>query len=291
MTSAPAITVILLTTGPDRVVARAEESVWAQDHVTLQVVVLHRPGSPLTRVQHPEPRSPDHEVLFAPSDGSLGRSLNRAVDVGTAPYFTVVDGSETLARDYFAAAVATLDANQTGGYAAAPGAFHPEENGGGLAALLASPWAVAAPVFRRASWERSGKFDEELQELVEWDLLITLEERAEPGVLLESQRPIRYRGDDVRLRAALRPAGYLESIRRVFARHQASFEDRASDALVNQERIAKRLWLRERALVARRDAARAALARDAKELARVRAALGHTAGRHSNGRTCAGPRP
>ena len=45
MTSAPAITVILLTTGPDRVVARAEESVWAQDHVTLQVVVLHRPGS------------------------------------------------------------------------------------------------------------------------------------------------------------------------------------------------------------------------------------------------------
>jgi peptidoglycan/xylan/chitin deacetylase (PgdA/CDA1 family)/glycosyltransferase involved in cell wall biosynthesis len=240
------LTVVLPAFGPDRVIARAVESISGESELDFELIVVHDPGDGATRrrVDNLLRGKPARYVAaYATTPGGI---RNAGAAAASGLYVAVVDGAEALDTEYVRLARAALDESPQHGFVVAPGelaaGLDRPERLVDLPFLLSSPWATSAvPIVRRTAIEQAGGFDESLPGLVEWDLLLTLSERGWSGELLAA-RALRYTQDDVRLREALRTDRYLPAIRRVFAKHAASFERHASRVLSDREAIARRLW-------------------------------------------------
>ena len=268
--------IVVVATGPDRVVARAAEHAARQMRLHDHLVVLHDCASEHEARQRLPPLDTLSNASFVATDGlSPGAARNRALRSSTSDAFLILDGSEGLPPGYLNAACDAL-AKSAAAFATTQGAVITRPRSSSqmdLMALLEGPWSVAAAtVFRRSFFDQAGRFDEALPDHVDWDLLLTLVETNAAGIALDLV-VTRYDKDDVRLHEALRAERHLPSIRQIFAKHRSTFERHHSHVLTSRDALAKSLWRHERALVAQRDQIRSELTETLSELAGLRERL------------------
>ena len=235
------ISLIVIASGPERLVARARE---IADRLT----------------------GPSTELVMVPEAAGMtpGAARNAGVRRSTGEVLLVIDGSETLPPDYVASAQRALDAAPDAAFAAAPGGAlfgmvnaGQGEGGWGKGAcidagtLAGSAWAVGPAVIRRHAFDAIGGFDETLPALVDWDVLLSVADAGMTGVMIAG-RGTRHADDDVRLRESLATPNHLPAIRHIFDRHRRTFESAMRAALVERERTVKALFEYERGLLQRR---------------------------------------
>ena len=281
MTRRPATaSLVVLAFGPDRVIERAVQSLARQTATDLEIVVVHDRANNAFLQRQVGTLADRYPTTFVVAAGS-GPGARRQVGVQASHgrYFAIVDGAESFGATYFERACLALDEMPDAGFATTWGGFTPEDAKldarVDLADLTASPWTVAnATLVRRSSLDAAGGFDPSLPDFVEWDLLLTLAERGERGVLVPGAMLHRHPQDDVRLRESLRGERHLPAVRRIFDRHVASFERHAARALSQRDGNAKALWKsRGLDLVARRERLRTELDGVMNDLASVRGEL------------------
>ena len=250
-----AISLIVIASGPERLVQRAREAAAAQASSTEIVVVEAGSMTP-------------------------GAARNAGVRRSIGTCFLVVDGSDQLAADYVQIAMRALDAEPRAAFAAAAGvlpfvgAGQPRETASivNASVLVGGAWSIGPAVIRRTAFDEVGGFDESLAALVDWDLLLTLTDAGRTGVVTSGSSS-RFPEDDVRLRELLAVSSHLPAMRMIFTRHQAAFETNMREALIERERTAKALFRQEQTLLERRGQALAELGRTVDELAAIRPAL------------------
>jgi peptidoglycan/xylan/chitin deacetylase (PgdA/CDA1 family) len=280
----PPVSAIVLAVGPDRVVERTVESLAAQSIAGLEVVVVHRGDEAAVRRRVAAIAGVFEVDVVETAATAAGALRNAGVRASGGESFVVLDGSERLDPEYLSAVRLALDQTPHAGFAAsavrdfagaAAGAGGPQPRRTlDFPDLLAGPWAAPrATLIRRAVFDQAGGFDPQLAEFVEWDLLLTAVANGHPGVEVPAALLARFTTDDVRLRESLRVDRHLPAVRAIVTRHRAHFESAAARVLIDRERIAKRLWAEERALVARRDSARAELASAMADLSDLRRQL------------------
>ncbi len=276
------LSVIVLATGADRLLRRAAASLAAQALAPVELIVVHdsRDEAAARRRLEAAELPPAQAVVTAPAPGP-GAARNAGVRACRGECVVVLDGSERLDPGYFQAAILALEHDPSAAFATtsprhAPSAGAPRPAGERVTAadLAAGPWeAAAATVIRRDRWEAAGGFDETLDGLVDWELLLRLVGRGAPGVWLAAGQAARDDRDDPLLRAALRPERHLPSMRRILEAHAPLFAREAAAALCGRDRALKALWARGDEAAGRHAAARAELEGLAGELRRLRGEL------------------
>jgi peptidoglycan/xylan/chitin deacetylase (PgdA/CDA1 family)/SAM-dependent methyltransferase len=276
------ISAIVVAVGPQRVVDRAIAAAARQACADLEVVVVHD-GVDESRVRHDAESAGLTGCRYvACGHQEPGVLRNAGVRASTAPYFAILDGSEEPRPEYLSHACRALEEAPHAGFATTPvvdsiaSALIADVGSHtiDLPTILGSPWSIAcAALIRRASLDRCGGFDESLPAFVEWDCFLTLAENGEHGLLQSPALLERYGADDVRMRQTLRVDRHLPAVRRILAKHRASFDAHAASVLPDRDRIAKAIWIQERELAIRRDRLREDLSVASAELDRLRAAL------------------
>jgi peptidoglycan/xylan/chitin deacetylase (PgdA/CDA1 family) len=253
-----ALSLIVIASGPERLVQRARDVAAAQALPSIEMVVIDA--------------------------GSMtpGAARNSGVRRSVGAYFLIVDGSDQLTADYVPTAIRVLDAEPGVAFAALAGVVPFGHTNSsrlvgrgdriGTRELVGSPWAIGPAIIRRGAFDEAGGFDEALPTLVDWDLLLTLADAGMIGVITGGASS-RYVEDDVRLRETLAASSHLPAMRIIFARHQAAFEKNMAAALIERERTARVLFDHEQRLLERRRQALADLAKSAEALASLRPAL------------------
>jgi peptidoglycan/xylan/chitin deacetylase (PgdA/CDA1 family) len=277
------VSAILLAIGPDQAVERAVASLTRQTQPIQDVIVVHDRADEASAHRRIASSRIGFEATFV-SAGLFGpgAARNAGVRASRGNCFVVVDGTEDLDAHFLESATRSLESILHIDFVASPVQYEPatapNAEGGtsfvSLPQLLSGPWSVAnAVLIRRAAFDRSGGYDESLPALVEWDLLLTLAESGDSGALLNRPLVTRASSDDLPPAQSFRAGRYLPAVRRIFLKHQSSFEQHAASILTDRERYAKTLWTRERELVDRRDRLRGELADSVEEVDRLRSQL------------------
>jgi peptidoglycan/xylan/chitin deacetylase (PgdA/CDA1 family)/glycosyltransferase involved in cell wall biosynthesis len=275
---APRLSLIVMTIGPERVVARAIETALAQDAPGTELVIVHDgrdEGAP-SRLRR---SLGDTAVTWVPAPSAgQGAARNAGVRSSRGACFLVIDGGVVLPPDHARRALTALGDTADAAFAAASGgAFFGEVKTGSVAAgepitggeLVESAWAVAAAVVRRTAFDAVNGFDESLAAHCDWELLLRLVDAGLAGIAIEATAE-RFSDDDVRAREALGAPRHLPDVRRVFEAHRATFEAHMRRALVGRERTIDALYKYERALLERRTRMLATLNAALDELAAQR---------------------
>src|SRR5689334_19289081 len=117
------ITVVLLSSRSDRPVLQAIERLRQYERVSLDIVVLHRPGWRETASRLAELGG--NGVRFYTEEQTRGAALNVIVESSPAAWFALVEPEDVLTRGYLTAAIFSLREHESRGYAASPTDLHP----------------------------------------------------------------------------------------------------------------------------------------------------------------------
>lgn len=272
---------IVVATGPSRNTARAVAAAVAQMGGGSEVIVAHAWSDEDAARRHVVTLAGLPNVSYVDVSGkSPAAALADAVAATTGDRFAVIDGSEGPEPSYVRRAEEALD-DLSLSWAGAPGKWWEGERNGlprraGAEDLLGSIRPVAvATLIRRSAFENAGGFNQSLEGLALWEFLLRLHARGEHGLLLAAEAG-GIDTDDVMLLDELRADRHLPAMRRIFRIHRDLFERHQARVLTDRDRLARRLWLRERQLVERRDRARAELAAAVDQVNALRGELaGH----------------
>lgn len=276
----PAVSLIVMAIGPERVVARAIASAMCQTVRDAEIVVVHDSDEGAIR-SRTAPLGDERPIRPMASGSRSASSVRQAaINLSSGACFIIIDGSTQLAADYVETALAALAGTPDAAFAAARGGMLFDAVAAGPQAghsvdaplLVSSPWAVGPAVIRREMAERTGPYADSLPALADWDILLTMAEGGLAGVLIPREAP-RYSDDDVHLREAIRPPSYLPALRQIVIRHHHLFARLTRTALVERERTIRSLFEYERDLLARRQRALSALEAMRTELDALKPAL------------------
>ena len=308
--ASPAISLIVMAIGPERVVARAIDTAIRQTAPSIELIVVHDRDDDAALVRLSGYLDGRPAALVPARGMSPGAARNAGVRRSTCGCLLVIDGSEALEPEHASRALQALETEPEAAFAAASGGAlfgivstsspDQERPSTGLGAspstalgtspstalgtspstppridassLVGGAWSVGPAVIRRRVFDETGGFDETLPALVDWDFLLCLIDAGKTGLRISGPGS-RYADDDVRLRESLAAQHYLPAMRRIFARHQPTFEGLMRVALVERDRAVKALWDHERALLTRREATLANLNSTLDQISDIRPEL------------------
>ena len=253
------MSVIVIATGPERLVARAIEGATRQTSPSTELVIVHESEEAAARLRLRGCLRERPATFVRPDSTTPGAARNAGVRRSSGRFFLISDGSESLPVDHASNGSDALNAATDADFAAAAGgslfgavrAGSPIERRIDAAALVGGPWCVGPAIVRRRAFDDCGGFDEGLPALVDWDFLLTLCQGGRCGVLLADSGS-RYVDDDIRLRESTRPECHLPAQRRIFTKHLNTFHRFWRNAILERERTAQALFEYEQTLLIRR---------------------------------------
>jgi peptidoglycan/xylan/chitin deacetylase (PgdA/CDA1 family) len=274
--SAPALSIVVLARGPERLADRALAAALSQSGPGIELVVVGdaaaiRRAQPQNALAQAAP-----PVCWVESaSAGAGAARNAGVRAGRGRHVLLADGGEVLEPGY--ASVILERAAASGASLVLPvrraqaplAAWAPIT----LDDAVPGPWCFGSALLAtRDAFERLGGFDERLPEFVEWEWLLRALAASECS-LAAPEGAARPADDDVRLRESLRSERHLPAIRQIVARHRAVFDAHAVQAIAGRDRLIAELDVRERTLRASRQQAESELAATRAALAGVAAGL------------------
>ena len=250
--TAPRLSVVALTRGPERLAERALRVALGQAAPGVELLVVGDPAALARARQLADALDAPPLVRWVESHASKpGATRNAGVRAARAAHVLLTDGGEAIPPGYAADIVehvASLPRVAT--IVPARGTGHSRLAWTPVSArdAVGGPWSFGSSlVLTRAACERLGGFDEELPEFAEWEWLLRAIDAGEE-VRTAPDAASRQADDDVPLRESLRSERHLPAIRLIVNRHHALFSRHTRDAIAAREQLIASLRTREERL-------------------------------------------
>jgi glycosyltransferase involved in cell wall biosynthesis/SAM-dependent methyltransferase len=197
--------------------------------------------------------------MLRTSNQGVSRARNYAISQACGTYILPLDADDRILPNYLARAVEILDLRPEVGFVGChyrtfgireteyrPTAYR-------LPDLLVENVVPVASVYRRECWERAGGYCQEINQMEDWDLWLSLLDLGYEAVVLpEIYFEYRVRSNS-NLSLARDPEAYQRIMSVLYRRHKALFDGYAQEVLLGKDRQfatlhAHTLWLEQQAL-------------------------------------------